>query len=230
LRTLSPETYRQQVSYCVQTPSLFGDTVYDNLIFPWKIRGKTPEPEKFITDLAQFGLAQETLTKSVSELSGGEKQRVSLIRNLQFLPKVLLLDEITSALDESNKRNVNDIIHRYAREQHVAVLWVTHDANEIAHADGANGANQPGQNRAGTDVAIPGPVVVWHLFNHRRETTGFGQRKAHNHQNTEVLQGAVQQSDPGHALHAAKGEIEGADDCGNKRRHGQVNLEDRFCG
>jgi putative ABC transport system ATP-binding protein len=135
IRTLSPETYRQQVSYCVQTPSLFGDTVYDNLIFPWKIRGKTPEPEKFITDLAQFGLAQETLTKSVSELSGGEKQRVSLIRNLQFLPKVLLLDEITSALDESNKRNVNDIIHRYAREQHVAVLWVTHDANEIAHAD-----------------------------------------------------------------------------------------------
>jgi putative ABC transport system ATP-binding protein len=135
IRTLSPETYRQQVSYCVQTPSLFGDTVYDNLIFPWKIRGKTPEPEKFITDLAQFGLAQETLTKSVSELSGGEKQRVSLIRNLQFLPKVLLLDEITSALDESNKRNVNDIIHRYAREQQVAVLWVTHDANEIAHAD-----------------------------------------------------------------------------------------------
>ena len=135
ISTLSPETYRQQVSYCVQTPSLFGDTVYDNLIFPWQIRGKRPEPEKFIADLAQFGLAQETLTKSVSELSGGEKQRVSLIRNLQFLPQVLLLDEITSALDERNKRNVNDIIHRYAREQHVAVLWVTHDANEISHAD-----------------------------------------------------------------------------------------------
>lgn len=135
ISTLSPETYRQQVSYCVQTPSLFGDTVYDNLIFPWQIRGKRPEPENFIADLAQFGLAQETLTKSVSELSGGEKQRVSLIRNLQFLPQVLLLDEITSALDERNKRNVNDIIHRYAREQHVAVLWVTHDANEISHAD-----------------------------------------------------------------------------------------------
>ena len=135
ISTLSPENYRQQVSYCVQTPALFGDTVYDNLIFPWQIRNKTPEPEKFISDLARFGLAQETLTKSIAALSGGEKQRVSLIRNLQFLPKVLLLDEITSALDDVNKRNVNEIIHRYAREQNIAVLWVTHDANEITHAD-----------------------------------------------------------------------------------------------
>lgn len=133
--TLSPERYRQQVSYSVQTPSLFGNTVYDNLIFPWQIRQKTPEPEKFIDDLARFGLSQETLTKAVNELSGGEKQRVSLIRNLQFLPKVLLLDEVTSALDEHNKQNVNEIIHRYAREQNIAVLWVTHDSNEISHAD-----------------------------------------------------------------------------------------------
>lgn len=133
--SLSPESYRQQVSYCVQTPALFGDTVYDNLIFPWQIRHKTPEPERFINDLARFGLAQEMLTQSINALSGGEKQRVSLIRNLQFLPKVLLLDEITSALDDTNKRNVNEIIHRYVREQNIAVLWVTHDANEISHAD-----------------------------------------------------------------------------------------------
>ena len=135
ISTLSPEAYRQQVSYSVQTPSLFDSTVYDNLIFPWQIRHKTPDPERFSADLARFNLPPDTLTKSVSELSGGEKQRVSLIRNLQFLPKVLLLDEITSALDDANKRNVNEIIHRYAREQNIAVLWVTHDANEITHAD-----------------------------------------------------------------------------------------------
>ena len=110
IATLSPENYRQQVSYCAQTPAL-------------------------VADLERFGLADNTLEKSINELSGGEKQRVSLIRNLQFLPQVLLLDEITSALDESNKRNVNEIIHRYATEKGMAILWVTHDQNEIAHAD-----------------------------------------------------------------------------------------------
>lgn len=132
---LSPERYRQQVSYCTQTPALFGDTVYDNLIFPWQIRNKRPEPDALLADLTRFGLAQETLEKSIAELSGGEKQRVSLIRNLQFLPKVLLLDEITSALDEENKHKVNDIIHHYAAEKNIAVLWVTHDSGEIRHAD-----------------------------------------------------------------------------------------------
>lgn len=132
---LSPEAYRQQVSYCAQTPALFGETVYDNLIFPWQIRDMRPQPEKLLADLAQFNLAEETLQKSINQLSGGEKQRISLIRNLQFLPRVLLLDEITSALDERNKHNVNAIIHRYVKEQKVGVLWVTHDKDEISHAD-----------------------------------------------------------------------------------------------
>ncbi len=135
IATLSPENYRQQVSYCAQTPALFGDSVYDNLVFPWQIRNKQPDPKALVVDLERFGLADNTLEKSINELSGGEKQRVSLIRNLQFLPQVLLLDEITSALDESNKRNVNEIIHRYATEKGMAILWVTHDQNEIAHAD-----------------------------------------------------------------------------------------------
>ena len=80
-------------------------------------------------------LRPRDIVQSQAGMSGGEKQRVSLIRNLQFLPRVLLLDEITSALDESNKQNVNEIIHGYATEKQVAVLWVTHDRNEISHAD-----------------------------------------------------------------------------------------------
>ncbi|CAI0817221.1 iron ABC transporter ATP-binding protein FetA [Serratia sp. JSRIV001] len=132
---VAPEEYRKQVSYCFQTPALFGDTVYDNLALPYQIRKLKPDEKKIRQDLTLLALPDSMLKKGINELSGGEKQRISLIRNLQFMPKVLLLDEITSALDEDNKRNVNELIRRLVAEQGLGVLWVTHDKDEIAHAD-----------------------------------------------------------------------------------------------
>lgn len=64
ISTLKPEAYRQQVSYCAQTPALFGDTVYDNLIFPWQIRHKHPQEEAFLADLARFELPETILKKA----------------------------------------------------------------------------------------------------------------------------------------------------------------------
>ncbi|ENU1226508.1 MULTISPECIES: iron efflux ABC transporter ATP-binding subunit FetA [Providencia] len=135
INTILPETYRQLVSYCTQTPALFGQTVYDNLVFPYKIRKLSFNKDKVISDLQQFSLHASILEKGINELSGGEKQRVSLIRNLQFLPQVLLLDEITSALDEENKIIVNEFIHHLAIDKKIGVLWVTHDQDEIAHTN-----------------------------------------------------------------------------------------------
>jgi len=132
---VAPEEYRKQVSYCFQTPTLFGDTVYDNLALPYQIRKLKPDEKKIRQDLTLLALPDSMLKKGINELSGGEKQRISLIRNLQFMPKILLLDEITSALDEDNKRNVNELIRRLVAEQGLGVLWVTHDKYEIAHAD-----------------------------------------------------------------------------------------------
>ncbi|MFO6298432.1 iron efflux ABC transporter ATP-binding subunit FetA [Rahnella selenatireducens] len=131
---IRPETYRQRVSYCFQTPSLFGETVYDNLALPYQIRNKKVDETQLRDWLTKVNLAEGMLTKSIQELSGGEKQRVALLRNLQFMPDVLLLDEITSALDEENKININDIIASLVAEKQLAVLWVSHDLNEIRHA------------------------------------------------------------------------------------------------
>lgn len=133
--TFLPEEYRKQVSYCAQTPMLFGETVYDNLKFPYLLRKIPVDDNKLTNDLDYFSLPNSIMQKGINELSGGEKQRISLIRNLQFMPKILLLDEITSALDEDNKAKVNNIIHHYVKTQNLAVLWVTHDQNEIKHAD-----------------------------------------------------------------------------------------------
>ena len=131
---IKPEVYRQRVSYCFQTPSLFGETVLDNLALPYQIRQKKVDEALLRAWLKRVRLSEDMLTKNIQELSGGEKQRVALLRNLQFLPDVLLLDEITSALDEDNKENINSIIASLTEQKQLAVLWVSHDQNEIRHA------------------------------------------------------------------------------------------------
>ncbi|MCU5775295.1 iron ABC transporter ATP-binding protein FetA [Erwiniaceae bacterium BAC15a-03b] len=134
ITALKAESYRQQVSYCFQTPALFGTTVYDNLAFPWQIRQKKADREGLKHWLNRVNLPAESLDKKIGQLSGGEKQRVALLRNLQFLPQVLLLDEITSALDEENKQLTHQLIAALVKEEGTAVVWISHDSAEISQA------------------------------------------------------------------------------------------------
>jgi len=125
--------YRQQVSYCFQQPALFGDTVEDNLAFPYFVRSLSPDKEKMATTLNLVDLPSNYVSKKITELSGGERQRVAMIRNILFLPKILLLDEVTTGLDESTK----GIIHRLVQQlqqQGCSIMQVTHDESEIQAA------------------------------------------------------------------------------------------------
>lgn len=130
---LEPIQYRREVSYCFQEPSLFGKTVRENLIFPYQIRKKDVDEDRLSTLLKQVDLSDEFLDKDITSLSGGEKQRVALIRNLVFLPRVLLLDEVTTGLDDKSKEIVHGLIKR-VHEKGVTILQVTHDESEIKAA------------------------------------------------------------------------------------------------
>lgn len=134
ITTLEAETYRQQVSYCFQTPQLFGQTVYDNLALPWQIRHQKPSRDALVSALESVNLAAAMLDKPAEQLSGGEKQRVGLLRNLQFMPQVLLLDEVTSALDEENRQTVLSLIRRVSAENQIAVVRISHDVQDIDQA------------------------------------------------------------------------------------------------
>lgn len=120
---------RREISYCVQMPILFGNTVLDNLKFPFEIRKKDFDENRVISLLNEFNLSKDYLYKEVANLSGGEKQRISLIRNLIFTPKILLLDEATSALDPKNAELVENII-KNLNLKGVTVLWVTHNIEQ----------------------------------------------------------------------------------------------------
>lgn len=137
LQVYDPIEYRREVVYCVQQPTLFGDTVFDNFQFPFQIRkqkvGKS-EKEQMIAALDSVELTADFLNRPITELSGGEKQRIALMRNVLFHPRVLLLDEVTTGLDDENKQIVHQLITKFNREQQMTIIQISHDAQEIADA------------------------------------------------------------------------------------------------
>lgn len=125
----NPMELRKNVAYCFQTPYIFGKTVMDNISFPYSIRDIKVDTKKVEELFTLFNLGKEYLDKDVKNLSGGEKQRIALIRTLLFNPEVLLLDEVTSALDVYNTSIVENVV-KALNEKGTTVLWVTHNPEQ----------------------------------------------------------------------------------------------------
>lgn len=125
----SPYELRRQITYCFQNPILFGDTVIDNFKFPYTIRKKALDKDRIKYFLQLFDFSESILDKDIHKLSGGEKQRIALIRSLLFKPEVLLLDEVTSALDAENTKIVESVINKLNLEG-MTILWVTHNIEQ----------------------------------------------------------------------------------------------------
>jgi putative ABC transport system ATP-binding protein len=120
---------RKKIAYCFQTPYLFGNKVVENFNFPFEIRNKVPDPDRMCTLLSKFNLEKSILNKDTKNLSGGEKQRIALIRTLLFPPEILLLDEVTSALDDENRAIVENVISSLSKEG-ITILWITHNQEQ----------------------------------------------------------------------------------------------------
>ena len=129
MMSYNPVLLRREISYCVQSGGLFGRTVEDNLAFPYEVRGLGMDRAAVLAMLAKFGLGEDLLKEENKNLSGGEKQRVALARTLMLKPEVVMLDEVTSALDVDNTRIVEEII-RELNESGTTILWITHSPEQ----------------------------------------------------------------------------------------------------
>lgn len=135
LAEIDPIEYRKKVSYFFQNATLFDQTVRDNLAFPYQIREEEFNEKKSVSMLERMKLNRSYLDKAVKDLSGGEKQRVALVRNLLYKPEVILLDEVTSSLDAANKDIIYAILDELNQKEQMTILSVTHDEREIQQAD-----------------------------------------------------------------------------------------------
>jgi len=136
LQTYPPTQLRRNIGYVLQKPYLFGTTVQENLFYPYHLLGHTPDLREINTYLAQVQLATNTVEKKNTALSGGEQQRIALIRSLLMKPYILLLDEVTASLDEENTLLIEALIAHEQRLQQLTLLFITHNsgqAQRLAH-------------------------------------------------------------------------------------------------
>lgn len=100
----------------------------ENVMMPALI-ARIPEKEaekRAIQLLTELGMA-ERLTHKPNQLSGGEKQRVAAARAMMMSPKVILADEPSGSLDESNKKELHKLLLQMREQYGHTIIIVTHD-------------------------------------------------------------------------------------------------------
>jgi len=120
------------VGYVPQDRALFPTmSVREHLAFALTVRKWSRSAiQDRVAELAQMLAVAPLLDRGVVSLSGGEAQRVALGRALAHRPRVLLLDEPLSALDEETRTQMTDLLRTIQHDTGVTVLHVTHSARE----------------------------------------------------------------------------------------------------
>ena len=97
--------------------------------------------------LEALGFGPEVMGWQVARCSTGERQRLALLRLLAHRPPVLLLDEPTAALDPEGVERVEGFVDRYRQAEGAAVLWVSHNREQIRRIAGRHYRMEAGQLR-----------------------------------------------------------------------------------
>lgn len=106
-------------------------SVYENIAFPLRARGlKNKEVDEMVRNIAGVLNLSALLQKKPGELAGGHQQRVSLARALIRKPKVTLLDEPLSHMDQRLRAEIRAQIRRIHEELGNTTIYVTHDQAE----------------------------------------------------------------------------------------------------
>ncbi len=138
---------RQKIGMVFQSYDLFPHmTVMKNILLaPMKVQNRSREEvtEKALALLKRVGL-EDKANSYPAELSGGQKQRVAIVRSLIMNPDIMLLDEITAALDPEMVHEVLNVVLDLAKgDQNTTMVIVTHEmafaravADRIVFLDG----------------------------------------------------------------------------------------------
>ncbi len=128
----SMPVHRRPLGYVFQEASLFPHlSVRRNLEYGWRRLPAAERRVAFDEAVALLGV-ERLLSRAPSGLSGGERQRVAIARALLTSPRLLLMDEPLSALDERSKAEILPYLERLHDELAIPIFYVSHSLAEVA--------------------------------------------------------------------------------------------------
>ncbi|MEN2370498.1 ABC transporter ATP-binding protein [Leuconostoc lactis] len=147
--TIPVRSLRWQMGYVLQQIALFPTmTVSQNIAVIPEMKGTAKKEINQTIDelLAEVGLdPKEYRDRMPSELSGGEQQRIGILRAIAAQPDIVLMDEPFSALDPISRQQLQDLVLRLHARYHNTIVFVTHDMNEALKLGDRIGVMQHGQ-------------------------------------------------------------------------------------
>lgn len=125
--TYDPVDLRREIGFALQSAPMIRGTVYDNLALPLTLQKKELLKKEALHYLDTVGLEYKFLTYNAADLSGGQRQKVSIARTLVNESPILLLDEITSALDQTSAYDIEQLIRNIKDIHGKTIIWITHN-------------------------------------------------------------------------------------------------------
>ena len=121
--------HKRRIGFVFQEPQLFAHlNVRKNIEYGMR---RNPQAGNSLAEVARLLEVENLLDRSTKELSGGEAQRVSIARVLCQSPRLILMDEPLSALDERRRNEVLPYLDRLHSETSVPIIYVSHNIDEI---------------------------------------------------------------------------------------------------
>ena len=146
LKYLDIKHYHTQLGYVCQEPTLFNSTILENILYGLdnpefydkSFLEKVIKISKsdFIFDKNLFPQGLDTIVgEKGSQLSGGQKQRIAIARALMKKPKILILDESTSALDSESEFEIWNSINEFRKEMNMGIIVIAHRLSSVKNCD-----------------------------------------------------------------------------------------------
>lgn len=151
---IDPITLRKKCGIVLQSAPMLRGTVYDNLALPRQLHHEHLSTKEALELLRDVNLDASFLQHDASELSGGQKQKLAIARTLVNKPKILLLDEITSALDPTSTREIEQLIQSINERFNVTVIWITHNMAQARNMSNYTWILQQGRLEACGDATL----------------------------------------------------------------------------